>query len=290
MFTQFFGNYLINENIITTEQLIEALAKKNDTRVKLGTLAINKGYMTVEQVERIHQLQKVKDKKIGDLAIEEGYLTSEQVIELLSCQSPDYLALAQALLDIDAINKEQFKNIITDYKEKFEILEKEEGKIEKLAKLLELFYELYDFSGLTDEIISQYFILLINNFIRFIGDDFVFVSMTREKVSYSNNLFTQAIKEKINIGSILTLDDDALIGFANRFAKEKFDAIDEYVDASICDFLNVHNGMFIVNLSNQYGIELTLTQPEKKEEIEEIEAIIIKLEYPFGKIDFIISK
>ena len=34
MFTQFFGNYLINEDIITTEQLIEALVKKNDTRMK----------------------------------------------------------------------------------------------------------------------------------------------------------------------------------------------------------------------------------------------------------------
>lgn len=290
MFTQFFGNYLINEEIITTQQLIEALSKKNETKVKLGTLAINKGYMTVDQVEKIHQLQKIKDKKIGDLAIEEGYLTSEQVIELLSSQSPDYLSLAQALLDINAITKEQFKNIINEYKEKFEILEKEEANIEKLAKLLELFYEIYDFSGLTDEIISQYFILLINNFIRFIGDDFVFVSMTREKVSSLNTIFTQDIREKIKIGSILQLDKDSLIGFASRFAEEEFNEVNEYVEASVCDFLNVHNGMFIVNLSNQYGIELTLTQPDKKEKVEAEEAIIIKLEYPFGKVDFIISK
>lgn len=291
MFTQFFGNYLINAGIITTEQLIQALVQINSTKLKLGDLAINKGYMSIEEVEKIHELQKVNDKKMGDLAIGEGYLTAEQVLELLSSQNPQYLALCQALLNNGAIDQNQFKNITKLYKEKFQILEKEEEcQIEKLAKLLELFYNLYDFSGLTDEIISKYFILLINNFIRFIGDDFVFISMTREKISLSDITFSQGIKNKLNINSILTLDEKAAIGFASRFSKQSFSKVDEYVESAISDFLNLHNGMFIVNLSNQYGIELDLTNSTKNYNFEEKEVIVIKLEYTFGKVNFIICK
>ena len=44
MITQFFGNYLLNEHLVTPNQLIEALQEKNNTRLKLGVLAINAGY------------------------------------------------------------------------------------------------------------------------------------------------------------------------------------------------------------------------------------------------------
>ncbi len=75
----FFGNYLLEKDIITTEQLLDALQEQSKVHLKLGTLAIHEGYMTAGEVDNIIIMQTHQDKKFGELAIEEGYLTEEQV-------------------------------------------------------------------------------------------------------------------------------------------------------------------------------------------------------------------
>ena len=57
MFTQLFGNYLINKNIVTPAQLSEAIKVKNTTRLKLGVLAINAEYMNSTQVEEVSNVK-----------------------------------------------------------------------------------------------------------------------------------------------------------------------------------------------------------------------------------------
>lgn len=42
MYTQFFGNYLLEKDIITTEQLLDALQEQSKVHLKLGTLATMK--------------------------------------------------------------------------------------------------------------------------------------------------------------------------------------------------------------------------------------------------------
>ena len=36
MYTQFFGNYLLNEKLITPEQLIDVMGSKKNTKIKFG--------------------------------------------------------------------------------------------------------------------------------------------------------------------------------------------------------------------------------------------------------------
>lgn len=86
MFNQYFGNYLLEKNLIKPEELRMVLAQQQSVKVKLGVLAIDAGYMNAEQVDKIHKLQAAKDKRFGELAIEEGYLIENQVVELLNAQ------------------------------------------------------------------------------------------------------------------------------------------------------------------------------------------------------------
>ena len=57
MYTQFFGNYLLEKDIITTEQLLDALQEQSKVHLKLGTLAIHEGYMTAGEVDNIIIMQ-----------------------------------------------------------------------------------------------------------------------------------------------------------------------------------------------------------------------------------------
>ena len=81
MYAQFFGNYLLSRNILTTEQLIQAMHKKSSTQIKLGTLAIHAGYMTASEVDRVIILQTHQDKRFGELAISEGRDDVAKVLE-----------------------------------------------------------------------------------------------------------------------------------------------------------------------------------------------------------------
>lgn len=63
MFTQYFGQYLLNKGYLTPEQLHYGLENQNNTRLKLGVLAVNAGYMTADDAENINEAQKswIKD-------------------------------------------------------------------------------------------------------------------------------------------------------------------------------------------------------------------------------------
>jgi CheY-specific phosphatase CheX len=88
------------------------------------------------------------------------------------------------------------------------------------------------------------------------------------------------------------MDPDVAVTFASRYAKMDFDAFDEYVQASLEDFLNLHNGLFSVNMSNNNSIELKLDPPESCEStILEMEptSFIIPIIYPFGTVYMILA-
>ena len=55
----------------------------------------------------------------------------------------------------------------------------------------------------------------------------------------------------INSSAYLNMDEATALAFANRYSGDTYDEVDEYVLASIEDLLNLQNGLFIVNASNE---------------------------------------
>ena len=175
MYAQFFGNYLLARNMVTAEQLLQAMQKKSSMQIKLGTLAIHAGYMTAGEVERVVILQTHQDKRFGELAIQEGYLTELQVAELLSKQKPDFLLLGQALVENGVFDREQLQNLILDYQSEndLETFEYSSETQETIRQMIEKFFVLAERPLSSQEI--SLFHLFLNSLIRFIGDDFTIV-------------------------------------------------------------------------------------------------------------------
>lgn len=292
MFTQFFGNFLLNEQYVTAEQLLEAIHAKNKTRLKLGVLAIDAGYMTAEQVEEVHERQMFEDKRIGDIAVELGYMTREQVEELLGNQRTGYLLLGQALVDQGIMTNAQFENAITKYKNKFRITEDKEAiSDEKAAQMVE---ELCDFSYEESKLYTNYIVLLLKNLVRFIGDDFTPLNPVSvfDKENYKSIL--QSIKGQFATDvAVVFSDEESMLEFGNRYSNEEFDLSEmEYIEAAACDFININNGLFTVNVSNELNMELSLTPPEIKENELGIsgDIMVFPVQFTFGTVDFVISK
>lgn len=292
MFTQFFGNYLLNEKLVTPEQLVEGLQEKKNTRLKLGVLAINAGYMNASQVEKVHIEQKRVDKRFGDLAVELGFITEAQVDELLGAQKVGYLLLGQALVDKGYMDNAQFESAINAYKAKYSLTDDDLANGQE-SKTDALISSLCDFSSTADEeLYTEFVSLLFNNLVRFIGDDFTPLEPV-SVLNSSDNTYqtTQSITGPFTADTSIVADESALIAFASRYADEEFTELDEYVTASACDFINLHNGLFTVNVSNSKEIELKLTPPytEKGVQDSDKKLFVLPICYPFGTIFFSIT-
>lgn len=291
MYTQFFGNYLLSKEYITNEQLFDALKEKSQKHTKLGTLAIHSGLMTAAEVDSVIVEQTHQDKKFGELTIEMGYLTNEQVKTLLNIQSPDFLLLGQILLDKGIIDNTTLEKIIKDYRHENEISDLDmvlEDK-ESVENLIEHFFS--ETSLKPSSLDKMYIELLFNSFTRFVGDDYTPLSAELCENFSADCVVRQDICGEYAISTYIGMNQATAINFASRYVKENFSVYDEYVQASLDDFLNLNNGLFTVNCSNDKALELTLSAPEHLdgEPLTFKKAYKLKVLYPFGTVHFIIE-
>lgn len=292
MYTQFFGNYLLSNGIVNQEQLFNAMQKQGEVRMKLGTLAIHKGYMTADEVDATVIEQTHQDKRFGELAIELGYMTNDQVIELLKSQSPDFLLLGQILVDEGVFTNTDLEKIITDYRSQNEMIDLE-MTVDNQAAIEQLFNNFFITSEAEmTKLGRMYCELLFNNFVRFVGDDFTPLSISEINVFPTAKCVMQPVQGDYSVVSYIDMEESTAIEFASRYAGETFTEFDEYVQASLEDFLNLHNGLFIVNVSNEASMELSIGAPEL------VEGPLIEFEhqtfqfpvlYPFGTVNFLLE-
>ena len=257
MFSQYFGNYLLNKKLVTTQELNEALDYQKSIRVKLGVLAINFGYMNSSQVQEVHQQQMRIDKRFGEIAIEFGYLTSQQLQSLLTTQKQGHLQLSQALIDKNYLTLEQLEDELENYKQDCQLTHEELEIIKQgnIDKLVELFLDFKD--PFEQKIYNNYVALLLKNIIRLLDTTPRLEKALPSTDYYAEKLVCQNISGEHTLYTALACDERAFLTIGSKFAREEIQTSNELTQASVAEFLNVHNGIFLVNMSNQ-NIELQM--------------------------------
>lgn len=290
MYSQYFGNYLLNNGLIKPEQLTDALEYQRSVQLKLGVIAVNAGYMTPSQVEEIHNMQKRIDKRFGELAIEKGYINEKQLEEMLATQKQGHLMLGQALIDRGHLTIEQLQQALDNYKKEYGMSTRQFNVVRKDdSQEIEQIFQNYG-EALLGKMYSDYVTLLMKNLIRFV-DDSPTVEINQLKSDITAQWYTsQEIFGKISLHTAIACDREVFVKFAARFAQEEITEPDELAQASVGEFLNLHNGIFLVNMSNN-GVELemhpqqvaenyTLANPGK--------AYVITCSMTWGRFDVIL--
>lgn len=86
---------------------------------------------------------------------------------------------------------------------------------------------------------------------------------------------------------------EAMMKFAAEYSKFEVTKYDDLCNELLSDFLNLHNGLFVVNLSDSENIESTLEPPVKKHEkpIQLFKTTyIVPIDFSFGTVNFILSE
>ena len=288
MYAQFFAGYLLQEKYLSKSQVIEGLKAMKKSRVKLGVLAMNAGYLTAAQVEEIHARQTKEDKRMGDIAVEMGYLKTWQVDELLANQPSRHLLLAQTLMDKEYMNNETFVQALAKFKELYNISDVDMDAVDS-RKLSNIVTKLYNLESVGDsDAIAAYIILLFKNLIRFIGDDYVPVELDFKFAGDEVVKVEQTIKGEFTMSTLCETDELTFIQMASRFANEEMPILDEYSKAAVEDFMNLHNGLFLVDMSHDKNVELQLAAPEIVIGNEEKDKGLccVPIMFSFGKVKF----
>lgn len=289
MFSQYFGHYLLNRELITREQLADALEFQKSVHVRFGVIAVDEGYMTPLQVEEVHQKQKQVDKRFGEIAIELGFLSDEQVEALVSKQKQNHLFLAQALVDLGIMTIEQYGNSLNDYKkenslsdDQFEAIKS--GSIEALVKKI---LDVKDSKRKTTY--EKYLSLFAKNLIRFIDDQVYLEVEGLEAAQQDDWLVHQKITGELPLFTALSANEDVFLYIASKHAEEELTEVDELAKASVSEFLNLHNGIYLVNLSN-WGKELNM-EPQNVIENASVsgEAFLVTVTISKGSFHLILS-
>lgn len=291
MLTQFFGNYLVDRKLITSDQLIYALRHKHEKNQTMAAMALSLGYMTEEETEDVHNMQVICDEEFISLALRMNYLTSSQAAELEEAQHFGYLLLARSVVELGFCDAATMSDAIADYEFDFQLsfsncLNFDKDKIQEM---IHNYYNFPDDGQITPA--EEYAVTLMNNLIRFIGDDFR-LDGKLEKVPDLPDMIevTQHITGEIKGGTAIIGYKDFMEEFAKRYAGEELED-DEYVSIAVQDFLNQHNGLFSISLSQEHDMEIELTATEGKEyDKDKFQySYILPVEFTFGLIYFCFS-
>lgn len=261
MFTQFFGQFLLNNDLISAEELNIVFQNIKSTRLRLGMIAIDEGFLTPSQVVDINNLQKKHDKRFGEIAVEFDYLTEKNLDRILNMQQSEHLKMAQTIVELGYMTLEEFAETMSTYKKHHGISDESFEEL-KNGKVDEVIYKIIKTE---DEVIKEYVTLFYKNIIRFISNE-VYIS---EPVKLNNDeqynyLFEQKINGDQEIYTAYTANDNVIISFASKYAGETLEVIDDFTIDVCKEFLNLHNGLFAVNMSDK-GLKFDLEIQSHKE-------------------------
>lgn len=257
MFSQFFGNYLLENQKITAEQFSSCTDYIKKNRVKLGLIAESEGLLSREQAEELNELQMQSDKRFGDLAIEHGYLTEYDISYLLSRQGNLYLIFVQALEENNILTRDEVDQEIPAFQSRYGFSDEQLKAVEDgdIEAILPAFIEAEH---------SNYIPLVglaLRNIIRFISS---YIRIEKETVVSS--LSARYIAYQRTTGDKngflgFASDDDSLLFVAEAFARETFATINEDALDSVSEFVNCINGLYATDQSYQ-NISIDMLPPE----------------------------
>ncbi|HWR39725.1 MAG TPA: hypothetical protein VN611_09495 [Patescibacteria group bacterium] len=291
MFSQYFGQYLLNKKILTPLQLEEVLRTEHSVRVKLGVLAINNGQMTAVQVEEIHEAQRCMDRKFGEIAIEKGYLTQSQLDQLLESQKRRQISLSQTIVDHGLLSLAQLENALANYKKDSQLTNEQLAALQSadIDSIIPIFADFSEY-GPAASFHSAYLSLLVRNMVRLLNEEVVLSHKQPLPNKIPHWLISQNIIGSGTLFTGLAMDNDVLLEIARRFSEEEIPQLDDFAQDSVAEFLNVNNGIFIVNMSDQ-GTELDLTPLTVQEgtTLTPKSGCCIPLTLSFGKVDLLLA-
>ncbi len=145
------------------------------------------------------------------------------------------------------------------------------------------------------DFVSEYIKKLISDVLMYVNNDISVGSIELVSEYYANKELSQEITGVPSAYSALDAPEDVLIRFAAEYSKMELNEYDVLVKESLLDFLNLHNGLFVVQLSKLNICELSLAAPKQNGAFlmsspATGKITVIPVSFPYGTIRFLLCE
>jgi hypothetical protein len=115
MGVKFFGQYLIEQGVVDSDNIRAALKLMDEENRSLGELAEAGGILTSAEAAKVNAQQRYCDIPFGELAVEMGLLSEEQVEYLIGFQEQTRLRIGQALVRLGYLPNGRLLQLLVQY-------------------------------------------------------------------------------------------------------------------------------------------------------------------------------
>ncbi len=236
----YFAQYLVNEDILSPQEVKEYLRACENTEPGLAVIALAEGAVSASKLAELAPFEKDAFPK---LAVAEGVLFPSQLEKLREVRNMDGLRFAQALLDSEKMD-------FIELGKQMAACGAEDGSSIKDA--VRRIVENNDELAVEAESYAEFTELFMRSFMRFMDTTAVvnYCPLEREGM-FASHIISQRLSGEISFVSGLYASDKVFVEMAQRYSREKIDDADEIAEDSIAEFLNVVNGLFVVDLGKR---------------------------------------
>ena len=245
MFNQIFGKFLLEQKLISSEQLDAIQDNQKKSRVKLGLIAVSEKLLSREQANKINRKQALEDKRFGDIAVEMGFLTESQVGRLLKLQGNPYLSFVQSAMELGIMTLEEIEAGMDLYQQEngFTNTDMEDFRSGDVDRMIPLYVR--SPQPLSTGLVG----VAVRTIIRLIDSD-ISIEASYEAASHAfETLALQEVEGEHSILLGLAGEGNNLLAIAETFGREEFGTMDLFAFDSVCEFINCVNGLYASELS-----------------------------------------
>lgn len=116
MAVKFFGQFMLENNYVSQELLLKAIALQEASNLKFGEMARSMGLISDSDIDRVHDAQRSEDLQFGDMCVKLGFLTTAQLNEVLTRQKNSHVYIGEALIKAGAIKAEELPRYLDEFK------------------------------------------------------------------------------------------------------------------------------------------------------------------------------
>lgn len=245
----YFPQYLVNEGVLSPQEAKEYVKACEHTEPGIAVIALAEGAVSASKLAELAPFEKEAFPK---LAVAEGVLFPSQLEKLQAVRALDGLRLAQVLLDSGKMDfvelgKHMAASGAADGSSVKEAVRRLVENNEELTAEAETYAEFTE--------------IFMRSFMRFMGTTAVVNFCEPEyEGMFASHIVSQRLSGAVSFVSGIYASDKVLVEMAQRYSLEKIDDADEMAEDSIAEFLNVVNGIFVVDLGKR-DLDLDLETP-----------------------------
>ena len=252
MGNRYFSQYLLNAGVLDAGNISDVMPKSAHAVPQLHILAMQQHLLSESQVEELSMADDVVK------TLEEAKMLSDAQIESLKNTVPGRDArVAQTLLDEHIADLKTIERCFREY---------DNDELHPIKDAVKKIVSKYEEMNPVADIYGEYTEMFVGALQRFMNTDAVVLTEATDLDFAGTRIVSQSMGGQLSLAVAVLAKNQMFLEMARRYSGEDLTELDELAEDSLAEFINVLNGLYIVNLSGR-DLDMDLDMPRSSQDV-----------------------